>query len=461
MSTRSPLIEFIISYPKVLLNVDFLKEIFMIPERIFASNKDKNNSIFEISCPGYFYIGKLFIYEGDFYSVETFERIYKGSSDEKIYTVLGRSLGLKYNENESNPLSTPQDVFTLYPSEIENFKGTEAIETTIGRFIANYLFLVYPFQDKIDYKNEEFTTSKLEKSIAPNLMSGRITPADVKGKYGPTLSLIGQSNDIICPNISEKTITIPPHIHALREKLVKDNLKALQDGDVSVMTEIEEQLIRAYREYLQGDSSLHFLLKKKYFNVTLKKLFLTQGIVERFGSPGQFDFVSNPMGNGWKIKDLPVIFNEVRHGSYSRAIETQNGGVVAKLILRVFQDTRITIDDCKTKRGELVFASKENIKEFDQSYMIDENNKTVLITSSIADSISGKMITVRTPGYCESSVGFCAKCFGHVFEVIGQKAFAPVANDLGGQITRAALKRMHGSSHETVDISDLNRYLVM
>ncbi len=463
MTTRNPLFDYIIDNQSVLLNIDFLKEIWMNPERIFADDiiSQGDNPVFKITCPGYFYKGKLFVYENEFYSVVSYRRIDDRSSENKIYEVSGTKINVKYNKGETKPLCTPQDTFTLNSGEILNYKNSQSVETTIGRFVSNYLFLVYPFKDNIPYINTEFSSSKLESVISDALVSEKITARDIKDRYVPTLSLIGQSNDIICPNISEKTITIPPHIHALREKLVKENKEALLKGDASVMSDIEAALVKAYKEYLEGDPSLHFLLKKKYFNVTLKKLFLTQGMVERFGSPGQFDFVENPMGNGWKIKDLPIIFNEVRHGSYSRAIETQNGGVIAKLILRVFQDTRISIDDCKTKRGETVFASRDNLKEFENNYMIAPEGKNILITSDIMGTIPETNITVRTPGYCQAEKGFCSKCFGHLFEVVGQKAFAPVANDFARVITTTALKTMHGKSHETIEIGDLNKYLVI
>lgn len=463
MATQKAVIDFVTSHPDYLLQTDFVRELFMIPDRLVAlydSAKLGDQSAYYIQTASPLYKGKLFVYKNHFYSINEFSRVDDRTDDEPSYHVTAIDTKISYNEKETQALCSPQDSFSLSKNVIANFTSDDPIKTTLGIFIANYLFLVYAFGDIIPYLNEEFTASKLEKRIQVPLLDGRVSARQFKDYYVNTLSLFGQSNEILCPNISEKTITIPKSIHDLREKLVADNKEALEAGDASVMADIEKQLITAYREYLKGDPSLHFLLKKKYFDVTLKKLFLTQGITEVFGSPGKFTFVENPMSNGWKIKDLPAIFNEVRSGSYSRAIETANGGVIAKLILRVLQDTIIAIPDCETTRGEKIYGTKDTLKDFLFNYVIEKDGSNSLITDEAMDSLIGKTIIVRTPGYCQATQGFCARCFGQTFEILGQKAFAPVANDFARNQTTAALKRMHGTSHSVVDISEINRYIV-
>lgn len=462
MAEITPLIKYILSHQNVLIQTDFMREIFMIPDRMVGEYQSESGSdiIFQITTLSPLYKGKLFVNNQMFYAIKEFKHKSRLLDDTKVYDVTAERISVLHDPKENVALCKPQDKFILQPGIIANFSKGEPIETTIGVFIANYLFLVYPFNDKIPYLNEEFSAAKLEKLISEPLLKGIITTEEVKDKYINTLSLFGQSNEIICPNISEKTITIPQSITDLRNKLVKENRDALLAGDASVMSDIEKQLIAAYREYLSGDPSLHFLLKKKYFDVTLKKLFLTQGMTEVFGSPGKFTFIENPMGNGWEVKDLPAIFNEVRSGSYARAIETANGGVIAKLILRVLQDTRIAIDDCGTVRGEYVKATPQNLKDFIWNYVINKDGTTTLLTENNLSTFVGQTITIRTPGYCQASEGFCSKCFGYLFESLGQKAFAPVANDFARTQTTNSLKSMHGKSHSTVDISDLNKYLV-
>ncbi len=456
---------FIVTYQNSLLELDLIRELFMIPERLEAAYEyqlgEDHHLTLITQAP--LYKGKLLIANDKFYAITSFEKDLSYTPNEennKRYNVITQETAIPYQRQESTPLATPQDTFILYPGQIENYTDTNPIETSLGRFIANYCFLVYPFGSVIPYHNEEFTVSILEKKISKALLNNAITVQQIKERYINSLSLFGNSPDILAPNITEKTITIPKHITDLREKLIAEHKVALDAGDVSVMTDIEQQLISAYKDYLKGDPSLHFLLKKKFFNVALKKLFLTHGIVEKFGESGKFTFIDNPMSSGWKQENLPDIFNEVRSGSYSRAIETADGGVVAKLILRVFQDTRLDTKDCETKLGQKVFATKENLKDYLYNYVVNPDGTTTLIEESSLSQFIGREIVIRTPGYCKATKGFCAKCFGYLFEELGQKAFAPIANDLARVFTVSALKKMHGTNHSTVKITDLNKYLI-
>lgn len=465
MILNESLKDFILTYQESLLELDFIRELFMIPERIEAAYEyklgDDHHLTLVTQAP--LYKGKLLVSNNKFYAVTSFEKDLSYLANEehqKRYNVIAQETAIPYIAQESNPLATPQDTFTLYPGQIENYTDTSPIETTLGRFIANKCFLVYPFGDIIPYYNEEFTVGLLEKKISKALLNNQITVAQIKDKYINSLSLFGNSPDILAPNITEKTITIPKYITDLREKLITEHKAALDAGDVSVMTDIEQQLINAYKDYLKGDPSLHFLLKKKFFNVALKKLFLTHGIVEKFGESGKFTFIDNPMSSGWKQENLPDIFNEVRSGSYSRAIETADGGVVAKLILRVFQDTRLDTKDCETKLGQKILATKENLKDYLYNYVVNPDGTITLIDESTLSQFIGKEIIIRTPGYCKATKGFCAKCFGYLFEQLGQKAFAPIANDLARVFTVSALKKMHGTNHSTVKINDINKYLI-
>jgi hypothetical protein len=461
MAENSALVLYLIKHPSALLQTDFLREMFMIPERLTGVRSEDHS--FTITTRAPLYVGQLFVVDKVFYGITSFQRTDNRGSDVKTYRVEAINASIRYAGDDA-PLATPQDPITIGAGDIENYTG-ETITTTLGTFVANWLFLVYPFGGVIPYLNEEFTTSKLESRIAPLLLDGSITVDQVKDRYINTLSLHGTLCEVFCPNITEKVIVIPQSIHDLREKLVSENQAALEAGDAAVMSQIEGQLIAAYKDYLKGDPSMHFLLKKKYFDVVLKKLFLTQGMTEIFGSPGKFVFIKQPMGQGWQQEDLSYIYNETRSGSYSRGIETQNGGVIAKLILRVFQDTRITIPDCETTHGEIVNGQESTLKDFIGNYVVAKNGAPyeggpVVLTADTLNHHLGSVLTIRTPGYCESPHGFCARCFGELFEKLGQQAIAPLANDFAKTITTAALKRMHGVSHKTTSVKDLDRYIL-
>jgi hypothetical protein len=454
--SRSTLFEHILSHREVLLQTDFIREIWMIPDRMIAQKADQG---YVISTSSPMYPSRLYVQDGVIHALDTYTRIDNRETDVALYRIEGTSLDIPHDPDTSTPLCTPQDEFILKAGEIENYPTGPDLDTTIGIYVANYQFFVYPFGSTIPYYNDEFTSSKMEEMVSTPLRAGLISVRDVKDRYINSLYTFGQATEVICPNITEQTISIPQHIHDLRERLIEENKAALEAGDAAVMSEVEGKLIAAYKKHLEGDPSLHYLLKSKYFNVTFKKLFLVQGMTEKFGSPGQFVFIGNPLANGYRIKDLPPIFNEVRQGSHARAVETAEGGVTAKQILRVLQDVRLTIPDCGTTRGEHIHATKEQLKDLKWNYVIAADGSTVVIDDTTMNSFLGKDIVVRTPGYCEAEDGYCNKCFGKIFEELDPGAFAPIANDVGRHHITMSLKTMHGTSHSTVDISDLNKFL--
>ena len=458
--TRSPLIQHILDNQFVLTQIDFWREIFMIPDRMTCETKLPDGQ-FVIKTRSPLYRGKLFVHEGFFHAIDDFERIDDRTQESKTYKVSGTKTAIVYDDKESEALARPKDPIDLSAGEILNYPEGPTLQTTLGVFLINYIFLVYPFGERILFVNDnKITTNTLEHRIAFQLLDAKVTTSEVKDKYINALSLFGQATEIFCPNISEKTLSIPDEIDQLRDRLLEENKEALAAGDAAVMSSIEQQLISAYKEHLKGDSSTQFLTKSKYYNVTLKKLFLSHGMVEDFGSPGKFKFISQPMGKGWQQEDLTTIFNEVRAGSYARAIETADGGVITKLILRVLQDTRITVADCGTTRGDTLTGTKDQLGEFLSNYIVEPDGSTTLITDENIPSLVGKTITIRTPGYCQADDGYCAKCFGKTFERLGQSAFAPIANGFGKTITTLALKRMHGKEVRTVNVDNINKYLL-
>jgi hypothetical protein len=458
---RPPIVEHIIRHPESLIYIGFNKEIWMIPDRLLADVRTSPTELkFELAMRVAPYRGKLFVHDGMFYAITSWERTDDRSTDSRTYTVEAIETGVPHDSSEKFPLLRPSDVIEIRPGEIMNYKGGEIIKTTVGRFVANYLLLCYPFGETVDYINEEFSAGKLEGLISKLILSKKISPRVFKDKFVNTLTLHGHTTEMFCPGISAKVITVPDHVKNLLIRLVEENKEALEAGDSSVMSDIEKAVISAYKDYLKGDSSLHFLLKSKYFAVTLKKLFLTHGMVEVFGQPGKFVWVTQAMGSGWKKKDFSVICNETRQGSFSRAVETQFGGVIAKMILRVFQDVIIGLADCGTSHGEPMLGTPALAKEIENSYQILPSGESSLIDASTAKSLVGKKFYLRTPGYCEAEGGYCSRCFGYIYEEHGQRSFATLANDFARNQTTASLKKMHGVSHSTVDVSDLNKFLV-
>ena len=331
--------QYILNYPYLLKNRDMLLDLFC--EVDFPVMDTDGN----LTTESPMYVGKL---------VRGVE-ILKGILDwEKIDTN-------QYRITETDPseisLPPPSDPTLITPTETISLpKGAlpnidTPIASTFGRFFTNYLLLTDPFHDVFPYWNTPWSMKKLSTQIANAALEKRVT-VDQLDVYIQNLYFFGHSPELAVPNYSRKSLSTDPSMVEKRRKLMELYKEALENNNPVVMSQIEDALIEIDKDYLQGDSSmaLYGMNPGKSFGIHRKKMYMTGGMVEEFGNKGSFNYVENPLKEGWAKKDFAVICNDIRKGIYERAKETEKGGEESKFIGRVFQNTRITMTDCETTR---------------------------------------------------------------------------------------------------------------
>ena len=229
--------------------------------------------------------------------------------------------------------------------------------------------LIYPFFDKIDYVNKEFVISEIENQISARLTTN--PEHQVKGEFIPdnpifvheyftfidaALSLEGYSS-ICVPGASEKTMVVNPETIKLRDRLFEENKDKLHDQIVVV--NIEKQLVESEKKWLKGDISEGFFFSGSQIAGKRKKLLMSIGYEGGFGTSG---LIKNSLAEGWNIKDIPLIVSNTRSGAYDRGKETSLGGYATKVINRVFQNVKLSREDCGTKLGWDAFVTDVNKK---------------------------------------------------------------------------------------------------
>ena len=88
------------------------------------------------------------------------------------------------------------------------------------------------------------------------------------------------------------------------------------------------------------------------------------------------------------------------------------------------------------------------------------NGKWVEITREDMSKYVGKQYVMRSPMFCRSQHGLCKTCAGKVFSKLDSKHLSMYIVDISSTFTTMALKLMHGSKLEMVDLGDLDQYLV-
>lgn len=432
---------------------DYIIELFTHADRIPLVLTSDTTGTVTTDSP--LYVGKLVLSNNTFFRIESYQKVSQ-DGDVSHYTVTVSKTGMDLPKD--NLLCAVTDPVYLTSGYIANYTKAETIETTIGRLLLNYLVLAKPYGDIIPYKNEIWKSGKLQDEIGDLLLNKKITVDQIKQSQN-NMFFFGQMTEIYCPNLTKKSLTSSPKIPELKKQLLKEHAEGLAAGDSVTMATVESKLIAADKEYLKDDPASLFLIKGKYWNIVRKKLFLTHGMVERFGQKGVFDFIPNSLEEGWTQEAAPAIFNETRNGSYSRAMETAGGGARAKEVLRVFQNTRVVENDCGTKRGLVVLFAPYNSSEYVYRYA-NVDGKTVEITNENHKSFQGKAVSVRSPQYCETKNGLCYTCVGKLFQSLGQDEFATVIQSLASAFLTKSLKKAHGTSVDVYEIKNLNDYVV-
>lgn len=359
---------------------------------------------------------------------------------------------------EEPPFSFKERI-KLKAGQVPNLKRD--VDTTYGNLLFNYLVLVWAFHDKIEFQTGAVRANEIEKIIETRLTDEPEGGAPevgssgwVGGKDAPIyvseylrfceamFSLVGYTQ-LCVPAATEKSLTTHPDMPALKARLLEENKDRLHDP--AVIARIEEQLIALDREWLKGDPSEGFYIDKKSFDVRRKKTHLMSGVETGFKEGAEIDLITNSLAEGWDISKMPAMMNSLRDGSYSRGALTALGGESVKYFLRVFQNTKIAEEDCKSKLGRDKDITQANYQRYIGFYKINPNGIEQLTEENLKGYI-GRTIKIRSPMYCKTaSTSFCAVCMGDS-NAENPNALGTLGSAVGSQFLSLFMAQMHGKA---------------
>lgn len=332
------------------------------------------------------------------------------------------------------------------------------LDTTYGNLLFNMVALVYPFHDKVPFRTGHIKTKAIEADLVKRLISDGAEPvindqpidnpiyvSEFLNYVDAVMSLEGYSQ-LCVPSATRKTLTRDPEIPKRRDELLEKYKGQLDDP--SVVAKIEEELIKMDKAWMAGDLGEGFYHKDKSYNVIRKKMHLLGGYEAAFGERGKT--IRNSLSEGWDTDDFPTLVNSLREGTYNRGAETQLGGVAAKTINRMFQNTRISEDDCGSTLGMEHDITEKNKKEFIGFFRINGNGNPELINEKTVDNYVGKRIKMRSPMFCRiDRANFCKTCLGNANSE-NPTGLGSLAGAVGSQLLYIKMKKMHGTSLKTV-----------
>lgn len=359
---------------------------------------------------------------------------------------------------EDNALFKFSDVFNIKPGDIENYTQPTVMKTSYGRFFLNYVWLVFPFGDKIEYMNKIIKVSEIENIVTEKLLSGEIKIDPEYKRYMLALYTYGHFPEICVPTASLKSLTTSPEVKKRRKELIEENKDRLTDPIVA--KNINNELIALDKQWLEGDPSKRFYDAKgsSSWNVKRAKMVVNVGGVPAFTDEvGKINYIPGALVDGWDKNNFDSIVNEVYKGSYFRGVETQLGGEQTNIILRMFQGSKITDEDCGTKDGLSFYITEQNVSDFYGMYQAVTDK---IISKENKKDFINKKIIIRSPITCKSPGShFCIKCFGELYRKRDSKSIELDAVYFSSTIMLLSMKNMHGTEIKTVKL-DMSKYLV-
>lgn len=365
-------------------------------------------------------------------------------------TINGNEVPIKTDK----PLFFIKEPILISSTEVKNLT-TKNIETTVGRLIQNYILLIYPFGNKIEYINKRFTPKNIENIILkrysldnpePEYKDKNLIYFDEYDKFMDACVHMTNFNNISVPALTYKALTPPPEASSRLKELMEQHKGELNNP--VVIAEIQKELQKIDKEYIKGDRAEGFLISNKDYDIVRKKMFLMYGDVHGFNENSDISFLAKPLCEGIDYSKLDVYNNDARYGSYSRGIQTVAGGTSVKELLRASSNTSVDEEDCKTTEGLNVFLTEKNVQSYYGLNIITDDG-VVKLSDGNVDTFLNKNVRIRMPSHCKTSGnGFCSVCCGDKLSLHPNGLSAAVA-EIGNNILYTFMKAMHGKKLAT------------
>jgi hypothetical protein len=379
------------------------------------------------------------------------------------YYVNNKQLVLIEDAVIGQPIYQFSEHLQLVPGDVP--MNIEAIETSYGNLLFNWIVMVYAFGSKLPYQTGTVKVGKLEDIILKKFEDDPEDPSKARSdtiyvseglKYSEAMDYLRSFSQLCVWSITEKTMLPPPGVEQFKAKLLKENKGHL--NELATIAKIDAQLVAYDAEWLKGDPGEKFLGDGKSRNIVRKKKFLMHGAEVGLDSNAVTGvLIENSLSQGWDISKFADMNNSLRAGSYGRGAQTQLGGVSVKWLLRASANLSIAGDDCGAKIGTRMLVTEEERAKL-VGFTIIENKHQIHITDADqAGMYLGKVVMVRNPRHCQlDHTDYCKVCLGDRLS-INPTGLSVAVSEYGTRFMLASMKLMHGKQL-AVQKLDINEF---
>lgn len=335
-------------------------------------------------------------------------------------------------------------------------KNKNEFTTTIGLWVFNKSF-IEPFSNILGYINETITDDvygDINRILSYALLEEKITVDELKDFIVQSQILMGCAS-AICPSHTMDILLFTEKATKKKKELEKQYKEELDNGDLTAVKAVENELIKFAKEELKDSESVDMYNSgaRSSWGNNFKNMYLVKGSIRK--TDGSYDYVSSSYIEGLNPKDFAKTNDSAVGGPYSRSQKTRYGGYNEKLFTRATQHIKVIPNsDCGTTRTIKVTLTKKNIKNWMYSFYVKSNGDVEEITSDNADKLIGKTVNMRFSSLCERSKDgcICEKCAGTLFRRAGIENAGLVSMVMMSSVKNASMKAFHSSILELVEL---------
>lgn len=230
----------------------------------------------------------------------------------------------------NGPRFHPYDMFTVPAGNFGNGrKNKKPFVTNVGRWIFNKAFIEPPktIFDMVGYFNETITKKsygKLDEKLTYWLLEDKITVDDYKYFINMTQEFMPFIT-ILSPGFTEKMLTCSKKINKKKQELLKANKAQIDAGNLSVIDDIQKELLDYARELLKDDPSMDMFTSGAFgsFDNNFKNMFVMRGTARDPDPDKGYNVITSNYIDGISADEYAAFANTLAEGPYNRSKKTE------------------------------------------------------------------------------------------------------------------------------------------
>jgi len=228
-----------------------------------------------------------------------------------------------YTKNKK-PKYSPQDIFILPAGSLYNEK---AESTTVGRYIFNLLILDEKLGKLVKYQNKPFgkKVNGFLNDITKLYSENKLTNEETFKLFDKLNWLGFYSASFMNASLNMDFVMTNPKVSKRKKELLKENDKAIKNGDAVVTAKIENELMDIAKAEFKDSPAMQIYDSgcRGSFGNNYKCTSVMRGIVKDFVT-GQTYVSTTNLDEGIKPDEFKYYCDMSIAGTYGKAIETQD-----------------------------------------------------------------------------------------------------------------------------------------